>query len=205
MGYRKLSARPRHHARIEGAAEAFKKNAPPHRRVLRAGRASTATRLWFADEARVGQKNGITRSIAGVRRAPRGSRPSAPRDQRTASTYIFSAICPQDGKGAALILPVCNSAAMTLQLAKISAMVAPGKHAVVLLDQADWHLAGNLVAPDNITLLPLPPKCPELNHMENIWQFMRENWLSDRVFQDLDEFVDHGCYHTGTASPNSHG
>lgn len=84
---------------------------------------------------------------------------------------------------------------MTLQLAEISAMVAPGKHAVVLLDQAGWHLARNLVVPDNITLLPLPPKCPELNPMENIWQFMRENWLSNRVFHNLEEIVDHCCYH----------
>jgi hypothetical protein len=59
--------------------------------------------LWFADEARVGQKNKITR-----RSARRGSRPSAPHDQRTALTYIFGAICPKDGKGAALVSPGCN-------------------------------------------------------------------------------------------------
>jgi putative transposase len=46
--------------------------------------------VWFADEARIGQKNKITR-----RWARRGSRPSAPSDQRTASTYIFGAICPK--------------------------------------------------------------------------------------------------------------
>src|SRR6266436_5206952 len=68
--------------------------------------------IWFADEARVGQKNKITR-----RWAKRGTRPSAPRDQRTASTYIFGAVCPKRGKGAALILPACNTEAMNLQLA----------------------------------------------------------------------------------------
>src|SRR6266436_7834584 len=68
--------------------------------------------IWFADEARIGQKNKITR-----RWAKRGTRPSAPRDQRTASTYIFGAVCPKRGKGAALILPACNSEAMNLQLA----------------------------------------------------------------------------------------
>ena len=66
-----------------------------------------AIEIWFADEARVGQKNGITR-----RWARRGTRPSAPQDQRYASTYIFGAVCPQEGKGAALVLPVCNTAAM---------------------------------------------------------------------------------------------
>ncbi len=72
--------------------------------------------IWFADEARIGQKNKITR-----RWAKRGTRPSAPRDQRTASTYIFGAVCPKRGKGAALILPACNTEAMNLQLAEIAA------------------------------------------------------------------------------------
>jgi len=138
----------------------------------------------------VGQKNGITR-----RWARRGTRPSAPQDQRYASTYIFGAVCPQDGKGAALVLPFCNTVAMNLHLAEISATVSPGKHAVLLLDQAGWHLSGDVAVPDNITLLPLPAKCPELNVMENVWQFMRDNWLSNRVFRDHDDIVDHCCHH----------
>ena len=82
---------------------------------------------------------------------------------------------------------------MNLHLAEISGMVSPGKHAVLLLDQAGWHLSGAVKVPANITLLPLPPKCPELNAMENIWQFMRDNWLSNRVFCNHDDIVDHCC------------
>ena len=63
-------------------------------------------------------------------------------------------------------------------LERISADVAPGHHAALLLDQAGWHLSGKLSVPDNITIVPLPPKCPELNPQENVWQFVRENWLS---------------------------
>jgi hypothetical protein len=48
----------------------------------------------------------------GAEKAKRGTRPSAPRDQRTASAYIFGAICPANGKGAGLVLPSCNSEAM---------------------------------------------------------------------------------------------
>jgi hypothetical protein len=84
---------------------------------------------------------------------------------------------------------------MNLQLAEISTMVSPGKHALLLLDQAGWHLSGDLAVPDNITLLPLPPKCPELNVMENVWQFMRDNWLSNRIFRDHHDTVDHCCHH----------
>jgi hypothetical protein len=123
----------------------------------------------------------------------RGTRPAAPQDQRTASTYIFGAVCPKDGKGAALVLPFCNTAAMNLHLAEVSSLVAPGKHAVMLLDQAGWHLSTMLDMPANITLLPLPPKCPELNAMENVWQFIRDNWLSNRIFQAHDDIVGHCC------------
>ena len=100
----------------------------------------------------------------------------------------------REGKGVALVLPFCNSAAMSLHLAEISAMVASGRHAVLLLDQAGWHLSDQVAVPANITLLPLPPKCPELNGMENVWQFMRENWLSNRVFRDHDTIVALCCH-----------
>ena len=117
----------------------------------------------------------------------------APHDQRTRSVYIFGAICPNEGKGAALVLPRCDTEAMSLHLAEIAQAVAPGAHAVLLMDQAGWHLRQDLVVPDNITLVPLPPKSPELNPVENIWQFMRDNWLSNRVFASYDDIVDHCC------------
>jgi len=118
-------------------------------------RDSSAIKVWFADEARVGQKNKLT-----YRWAKRGTRPSAPRDQHAASTCIFGAVCPGEGKGAALILPSCNTEAMNLHLAE---MVAPDAHAVLLVDQANWHLSARLVIPSNITILPLPAKSPELS------------------------------------------
>lgn len=76
--------------------------------------------------------------------------------------YIFGAICPARGSGAALVLPFCNSATMSMQLAEISQTVSAGAHAVVLLDQAGWHISEKLLVPANISLVPLPPKSPEL-------------------------------------------
>jgi len=107
---------------------------------------------------------------------------------------LFGAICPAQGKAAGLVLPVCNTAAMTLHLKELSQAVDPGAHAVVLLDQAGWHLAADLQVPENITLIPLPPKCPELNPVENIWQYIRDNWLSNRVFTSYADILDHCCY-----------
>jgi transposase len=82
---------------------------------------------------------------------------------------------------------------MGLHLAEISKTVTPGAHAVLLVDQAGWHMSPKLPVPDNITLMPLPPKAPEMNPTENIWQFMRDNWLSNRVFASYDDIVDHCC------------
>jgi transposase len=92
------------------------------------------------------------------------------------------------------VLPRCNTLAMALHLAEISHAVEPGCHAVLLLDQAGWHLSDKLAVPDNITLLPLPAKSPELNPTENIWQFMRDNWLSNRIFRSYEDILDHCCH-----------
>ena len=144
--------------------------------------------IGFADEARIGQKNTITR-----RWAKRGTRPCAPSDQRPQSADIFGAICPAPGKGAALVLPGCTTQAMSLPLAEIAQAVAPGAHAVVLLDQAGWHSSKRLVIPDTITLMRLPAKAPELNPVENIGQFLRENGLSNRVFPSCETLLGHCC------------
>ncbi len=72
-------------------------------------------------------------------------------------------------------------------------MMTPGAHAILFVDQAGWHTTGKLVIPPNITLLLLPPRSPELNPVENIWQFMRENWLSNRVFKSYDDIVALSC------------
>jgi hypothetical protein len=79
---------------------------------------------------------------------------------------VLGAICPAQGSAAGLVLPRCNTAAMALHLAEISRTVTPGAHAVLLLDQAGRHLSDELDIPDNITLMPLPPKSPELNPVE---------------------------------------
>ena len=83
---------------------------------------------------------------------------------------------------------------MNLHLVEISAEVAPGRHAVLLLDQAGWHTSARLKVPANITLLLLPPKCPELNPAENVWQFIRDNWLSNRIFKSYEDILDHCCF-----------
>ena len=110
--------------------------------------------------------------------AERGSRPRAPRDQRYDWAYLFGAVCPARDAGAALVLPVA--------------------------DGAGWHqTGGKLKVPDNISLLKLPAYSPELNPVENVWQYLRQNQLSNRFFDGYDAIVDACCdaWNALTAEP----
>ena len=55
-------------------------------------------------------------------------------------------------------------------------------------------MANRLVVPRNITIIPLPPKCPELNPVEHVWQLLRDNWLSNRIFKSYNDILDHCCH-----------
>ena len=79
---------------------------------------------------------------------------------------------------------------MEMHLAEIAQAVAQGAHAVLLMDQAGWHSSAKLDVPENITIVLFPSRSPELNPVENIWQFLRDNWLSNRVFTSYDDIVD---------------
>lgn len=116
-----------------------------------------------------------------------------PADQRYDNTYLFGAICPKRGKGAALVLPSANTEAMQLHLDEISKNVARNACAVVLMDRAGWHSTGKLVVPKNLTIILLPSKSPELNPVENVWQYLRSNYLSNQVFKDYTAIVDAAC------------
>lgn len=82
---------------------------------------------------------------------------------------------------------------MQLHLDEISRHVARRAHAVLLLDRAGWHTTAKLRVPRNITLIFLPSRAPELNPVENVWQYLRQNWISNRVFEGYDAVIDAAC------------
>ena len=156
--------------------------------------------VWFQDEARVGQQGTLTYLWA-----RRGSRPTAVRDNRHESAYLFGAICPSRAAGAAIVMPFVSSEAMTRHLAEIATQVSPGAHAVLVCDGAGWHQTSErLIVPHTITLLRLPPYAPELNPVENVWQYLRANHLSMRVWDSYDAIVDACCaaWNAFVANPN---
>jgi transposase len=183
----RLQPRPVHPKKDPDAEVAFKKEFTSRLKAALVGTtAAMPIEIWFQDEARVGQQG-----THAYMWAPIGSRPLMVRDNRHDSAYLFGAICPDRGVGAAIIMPAANSEAMNEHLGEISTQVTPGALAVLVCDRAGWHqTGGKLIVPDNIVLLPLPPYSPELNPMENVWDYLRQNKLCARVWDSYEVIVD---------------
>ena len=141
------------------------------------------------DEARVGQKGGVTRVWY-----QKGVRPRGVRQQGFASAHLFGAVCPERGEGVALVLPEVSTAAMDIFLAELSRSLPPGTRAALPLDGAGRHVSPALAVPADLTLIHLPPYSPELNPVERVWEYLRDRWLSHRVLAGgYDAVVDAAC------------
>jgi transposase len=106
---------------------------------------------------------------------------------------IIGAVCARRDTGVALVMTALDTEAMSLFLAELSHAVAPGAHAIVLMDKAGWHIAGDLVVPANLSLVFLPPYSPELNPIERLWLYIRDTHLTHRVFADTAQIIDACC------------
>lgn len=144
--------------------------------------------VWFQDEARVGQtgRNGRTWF-------QRGRRPTGIKDQRHDAVYLFGAACPERDAAFGLVLPIVSAGAMQTFLDELSGQIAEGAHAIVIMDRAGWHCANDLVIPGNLTPIFLPPYSPELNAIERLWLYLKERFLSHRLWQGYDDIVDGVC------------
>jgi transposase len=144
--------------------------------------------IWFQDESRVGQQGTQTRIWA-----KRGSRPRAVKQQQFIAEYIFGAVCPLQKTAAAIIVPYANQNALKHHLKEISCHVPEGRHAVVVMDQAGWHSTKNLEVPKNISILHLPPYSPELNPQEQVWQYLKDHFLANRIFKSRHDIQKSCC------------
>ena len=184
LGFAKISARPRHYAQNELAVEAFKKTFPAELAKIRARLPKgVEIELWWQDEARIGQKNKLTR-----RWARRGTRPRAPRDQRTNGPISSARSVPRRGKAPGWSCPgahrrhggaphrdqcrrrsrrPCGADRRSGRLALDAQAGDPRQH----------HRPGAAA-----TIARVEPG-------ENVWQFMRDNWLSNRIFKSYEDIV----------------
>jgi hypothetical protein len=116
------------------------------------------------------------------------------RDDRHDSAWLFGAICPERAAGAAVVMPWVSSEVMSVHLVEISKVVSPTAHCVLICDGAGWHQSGErLAVPSNVTLLRLPPYAPELNPIENVWEYLRGNYLGHIVWDTYEQIVEACC------------
>lgn len=144
-------------------------------------------RLLFQDEARFGRLSDHRRCWA-----PWPSRPLVGQQVIREYTYALVAVSPQDGRLASLVLPWVDAHTRSFFLTH-TASEFPGDSCLMLLDGAGWHRAHAVQVPATIRLIPLPPYSPELNPVEHVWEFLRENYMGNRVFPSLTPVVDHLC------------
>lgn len=78
---------------------------------------------------------------------------------------------------------------MTQHMELISKATETGRHAVVIVDGAGWHTIDTVQPFNNITLIKLPPYTPELNPMEQVWSWLRQHCLSNRVFSGYTKHI----------------
>jgi hypothetical protein len=134
----------------------------------------------FQDEGRFG--------LLGTPRrcwAPRGQRPVVGARLERKYLYAFSAVSPHDGVMDSLVLPWVSAQTMSMFLAEVAQRHAD-EFVFMVMDQAGWHIAGELRVPANMRLMFLPPYSPELNPAEHLWEALREDCFANNVFKDLD-------------------
>ncbi len=177
-GFSFQSPRPRHPKQNPADIPKFKKEFRTlvNRKTAHVAK-ETQIQVWFQDEARIGQKNNRAKSWARV-----GKRPTVLADMGYQSGYLFGAICPALGKAVGLVMPSANADATQKHLNLISQEITDQAYGVLIMDRATWHTTKKLKIPDNITIIYLPPYCPELNSIEQVWDFLRENYLSNRIY-----------------------
>lgn len=125
--------------------------------------------------------------------AKKGTRPRRVRQQQFQYAYIFGAVCPSQDVSVGLVMPTINSYAMKIHLEHITERIPEGRHAAILLDRAAWHTTSRLKKFTNLTLIPLPKASPELNPVEQLWQQLRDNDLSNCCFDGYEDIVETCC------------
>ena len=154
------------------------------RNVLPANVSMDQVEVCFEDEARVGQQGTLTRVWT-----KKGTRTRLTKQGQFINAYIWGIVFPQRDLGFSYIFPSCDTDIMNELLKELSKIVSPGKHALLILDNAAWHKSKGIKLPQNVSILPLPPYSPELNPVEQIWEQLRQRYLANRSFIDYNDIV----------------
>jgi hypothetical protein len=142
--------------------------------------------VWAEDEHRLGLKPVLRRVWA-----PRGQRPTARVERRYEWCYVYAFARPATGESWWCLLPAVREEAFALALAEFAREegIGPARRAVLVVDQAGWHVAKDLEPPAGVHLAFLPAYAPELQPAERLWPLVDEP-VANRAFADLADLAD---------------
>lgn len=143
--------------------------------------AGEQVRVFFFDEARFGLKPCVGRVLC-----RRGIKPVCDIKPGYSNLYAYSAVDAENGAQFSLLLPEVNTEMMNLFLDNFRRAI-PKQRTLLVMDQAGWHKSKGLKIPENVELVHLPPYSPELNPVERLWQWLRRNFMRNRLFEKLDQ------------------
>jgi hypothetical protein len=149
------------------------KSLPLKLEALREAHPGAEVELWAEDEARLGLKP-VTRRVW----APVGERPVARFKRGYKWTYLYGFVHPKSGKVFWMILPTVNAELYSLALEEFAKEVGAGedKHILLVVDQAGWHTAGEVLLPEGVHLEFLPSGSRSYNRRRGCGRFPTRRW-----------------------------
>ena len=184
LEYSSLMPRPQHEEADAELQAIFKEVVLDQIQAIEEAHPDEEVQVWNQDEARFGQQGTLTRVWA-----RKGSRPRRVRQNGRESLYVLTAVCAASGAAMGLIMPELNAVVINLFLEQFARQLAPGVHALLLWDNAGYHVSKDLVVPSNVSLIGLLPYSPELNPVENLWHYLRAHYWSHGVYPDYDTLL----------------
>ena len=137
--------------------------------------------IYFFDESRFG-----THSKRGHGWFKKGKRSVVKIKLGFKSFYVYTAVHANNGSEFSLILPKLNTHCMNVFLNKFSTQIKD-KTSIIVMDGAAWHKSKDLIIPNNIKILLLPPYSPELNPVERLWWYIKNKLIKNRIYNSLEQ------------------
>lgn len=137
--------------------------------------------LMFQDEGRFGRMTDVYNCWC-----PVGTRPVLKKALEREYTYVYSSVAPATGDNFSLILLYACNNNMKIYLERLSKEFS-NYRIVLAMDGASWHGEANLENIDNISIIHQPPYSPEVNPVEHLWKYVRENYFGNKYWKTMDE------------------
>ncbi|WP_447933038.1 IS630 family transposase [Wolbachia endosymbiont of Dactylopius coccus] len=173
MKFSYITPRPVHNVQDKRKQEEFKKNL---NEVI--GK-YPEKELFFFDESRFG-----THSKTGHGWFKKGVRTKVKVKLGRENFYLYSAVNPRNGENSSLFAPNVNTDCMNIFLEQMSQYLGP-REAFLVMDCASWHKSKSLKVPKNIEIIYLPPYSPELNPVERLWLYVKQNILRNKIYDTI--------------------